>query len=217
MKAFRLLSLVIIEVAFISTIIGQSTIIPPRDIRSKSLILKDVSIGDSVRVVYGKTQSCLNKVGGSVEYFWSDVIAVEKEGKIYYGYAIYADNRHPVVVKSGGRALLKTDEDEQHSAFIIYGCNAENRIATNVSPNFVTGGTISTTSSKSIVCAHIIMEENEFTKIANSSLKKIRLETDNGYIDFSFSSGNPNKNINKILPELQKAIQKVSTGFDEGF
>lgn len=185
----------------------------------KEGIQADKTIADGTRIIYAHSILPFTKHvnGDKKRSFLYDPIAVDREGVIMYGFSVRGNLGTPTAIKTGGKALIKTSDEKTYNATILYGCPSETHASSKIHPNLMGGAPISSTTSSSLCFAHIVMPESIFTEIIKCDIEKIRLETEVSQLDTELKGGKLQKQLSKNYPILKEAIQKKSSGFDEGF
>lgn len=218
----KIITFIIAAIAVMS-VSAQTYIEPPINSKPGAMngqkkpgIQADKSMSDGSRVVYCNTYKVSLKKINEVNVAYQsqiDPIAVNKDGKIYYGFSIYHKFSNPIGIPDNGKVLIKLADNTVINAETLYGCEPETHKA-NVVDMF--GKPM--TEDQSYVFCHVIMSEDDYKKIANGELVKFRIETDNSQVDFDGIKGKKVcKYMQDCFPILAEAISQGTSGFDNGF
>lgn len=213
----------LIAVITVMSVSAQTFIEPPINSKpgawtgqNKPGIQADKAMNDGNRVVYCNTYKVSLKNINEVNVAYQsqiNPIAVKKGENILYGFSIYHKFTTPIGIPDNGKVLIKLADNTVINAETLYGCEPETHKA-----NIVDLRGRPTTEDQSYVFCHIVMSEEDYKKVANGELVKLRIQTDNSHVDFDGIKG---KKLSKYMldchPLLSEAINKQSTGFDNGF
>lgn len=184
--------------------------------QNKPGIQADKAMKDGNRVVYCNTYKVSLKKINEVNVAYQsqiDPIAVKKGENTLYGFSIYHKFTSPIGIPDNGKVLIKLANNTVINAETLYGCEPETHKA-----EIIDFRGRPTTEDQSYVFCHIIMSEEDYKKVANGELVKLRIQTDNSQIDFDGIKG---KKVCKYMldcfPILSEAISQGTSGFDNGF